>query len=149
MCWRLQLAGYRVQAVPGSVVYHHSGFSLPPHSFRKSYLNHRNNLVMLCKNLDLARLGWLLPVRLILELAATVMYLARRDWSSVAAPLAGLLWLVTHPLNLRRRRRQSRALLLPECRAAARLQGAGVYRGSVTWQYFARGARQSAALIPE
>ena len=35
LCWRLQLAGYQIRAVPQSVVFHHSGFSQPPATFRK------------------------------------------------------------------------------------------------------------------
>ena len=50
LCWRLQLAGYQIRAVPQSVVFHHSGFSQPPATFRKTYFNHRNSLITLCKN---------------------------------------------------------------------------------------------------
>ena len=41
LCWRLQLAGYQIRAVPQSMVFHHSGFSQPPATFRKTYFNHR------------------------------------------------------------------------------------------------------------
>lgn len=149
MCWRLQLAGHRIQAVPQSVVYHHSGYSLPPRSFRKAYLNHRNNLAMLCKNLDTVSLCWLLPVRLLLELIAALAYALRWQWREAGAPLAAMLWLLLHPLNLIRRRRQSRSQSHPQGHAVARLRGPGVYRGSLTWQYFVRGVRRSADLIPE
>ena len=51
LCWRAQLAGYRVTVVPSSVVYHIGGGSLPAGSPGKLYLNYRNNLLMLRKNL--------------------------------------------------------------------------------------------------
>ncbi len=51
LCWRAQLSGYKVTVVPGSVVYHIGGGSLPNNSPRKLYLNYRNNLLMLRKNL--------------------------------------------------------------------------------------------------
>lgn len=51
LCWRAQLLGYRVTVVPGSVVYHIGGGSLPNDSPKKLYLNYRNNLLMLRKNL--------------------------------------------------------------------------------------------------
>ncbi len=149
LCWRLQLAGYRIRAVPRSVVYHHSGYSLPPRSFRKTYLNHRNNLVMLCKNLDARSLVWVLPVRILLELAATCLYAGRRNWPAVTAPLAALCWLVIHPGNLLTRRRQVRARTDPRYRSRARLQGPGVYRGSIAWRYYVHGIRRANQLIPE
>jgi len=140
LCWRLQLAGHRIWAVPSSVVYHHSGFSLPPASFRKTYLNHRNNLVMLCKNQTLSRLLWLLPLRLALEILACGGYLSSGQWSSVFAPLAAVLWCLTHPLNIYRRRRRSRAQ-----QRAQSLDG--VYAGSLLYQYYVRGVRRAADLM--
>ncbi len=142
LCWRLQLAGYRIWAVPGSVVYHHSGFSLPPASFRKTYLNHRNNLVMHCKNQPLSTLFWLLPMRIALELLASIGYLAQRRWSSVVAPLAGMLWCIMHPLNIYRRRRHSQRQRVTNARD-------GIYTGSLLYQYYARGVRRASDLIAE
>ena len=142
LCWRLQLAGYRIWAVPRSVVYHHSGFSLPPASFRKTYLNHRNNLVMHCKNQPLFRLLWLLALRLPLELLASIGYLTQRRWSSAPAPLVALLWCVSHPLNILRRRRHSQRLRQTTARD-------GMYSGSLLYQYHARGVRRAADLIDE
>ena len=48
LCWRMQLAGYRIMVEPRSVVYHLGGGTLPV-SPRKLYLNHRNNLAMILK----------------------------------------------------------------------------------------------------
>ena len=142
LCWRLQLAGFRIWAVPDSVVYHHSGFSLPPASFRKTYLNHRNNLVMNCKTQRINRLLWLLPLRSVLEVLACFNYALQRQWGSAIAPIAGLLWCLSHPRNIYRRRRHSQRLR----RTAAR---DGIYRGSLLYQYYARGVRRSLDLIAE
>jgi GT2 family glycosyltransferase len=145
LCWRLHLAGYSIAAVPASVVYHYSGFSLPPASFRKVYLNHRNNLVLLCKNLAFGRLLWIGPVRLGLELFTTFTSLLRGDWPRTAAPLAALLWCLFHPLQLLRRRRHSQSLRRVSDAAIRH----GVYRGSIVFQYFARRVRAASQLIPE
>ena len=51
LCWRAQLTGYSVVTVPGSVVYHVGGGTLPANSPWKLYLNFRNNLLMLSNNL--------------------------------------------------------------------------------------------------
>jgi len=57
LCWRLKSRGYRVMCVPGSVVYHIGGGTLHVDSPHKIYLNFRNNLLLLYKNLptDLLR----------------------------------------------------------------------------------------------
>ena len=51
LCWRMQLAGYRVCVVPESTVYHVGGGTLPATSPFKLFLNYRNNLLMLDNNL--------------------------------------------------------------------------------------------------
>jgi GT2 family glycosyltransferase len=145
LCWRLHLAGYHVLAIPASVVYHHSGWSLPPKSYRKTYLNHRNNLVALIKNLSIPRLLRLLPVRLPLEIIAPIAYMARGDWRLAPAPWAALVWCLFHPLQLRRRRRSSQACRrVPDAGLVA-----GVYPGSALWQYFTHGVRRADLLMPE
>ena len=51
LCWRMQLEGWKVTVVPESVVYHVGGGTLPASSPFKLFLNYRNNLMMLEKNL--------------------------------------------------------------------------------------------------
>lgn len=51
MCWRLKSRGYRIVCVPDSSVYHVGGGALNYESPHKTYLNFRNNLLMLYKNL--------------------------------------------------------------------------------------------------
>ena len=51
LCWRAQLAGWKVNVVPKSVVWHLGGGTLPPTSPLKLKLNFRNNLLALEKNL--------------------------------------------------------------------------------------------------
>lgn len=51
ICWRMQLAGYKIFACPQSVVYHVGGGTLPKGNSKKVFLNFRNNLIMMAKNL--------------------------------------------------------------------------------------------------
>jgi GT2 family glycosyltransferase len=62
LCWRLHRAGWRVVAEPASVVYHVGGGSLPQGHPRKTYLNFRNSLLMLYKNLSPRAWRRVLPV---------------------------------------------------------------------------------------
>lgn len=66
-CWRLQLAGYKIMACPASRVYHVGGGTLPKGNQKKVYLNFRNNLIMLAKNLPLSQLVWKIPLRIVLD----------------------------------------------------------------------------------
>lgn len=75
LCWRLQCRGYRLVCVPQSVVYHVGGGALAYTSPRKTYLNFRNNLLMLYKNLPALRLFWVLLCRLVLDYVAAMQFL--------------------------------------------------------------------------
>jgi GT2 family glycosyltransferase len=66
-CWRLQLAGYRVMACPASTVYHVGGGTLPKGNARKVYLNFRNNLIMLAKNLPFLQAVGVIGTRFLLD----------------------------------------------------------------------------------
>jgi GT2 family glycosyltransferase len=75
LCWRMQLAGYQLKVVPQSVVYHVGGGTLNKQSAQKTYLNFRNNLIMLTKNLPVSTLIWLIPFRSFLDLLSSIFFL--------------------------------------------------------------------------
>ena len=77
LCWRAQLVGYRIAVEPASVVYHLGGGTLPNDSPRKIYLNYRNNLWMLYKNLPAGRLWFTVPLRMAMDGASALVYLAQ------------------------------------------------------------------------
>ena len=52
LCWRLRLMGRKIYCIPESEVYHVGGGTLPKSNPMKTFLNFRNNLTMLYKNLD-------------------------------------------------------------------------------------------------
>lgn len=85
LCWRMRLAGKQVWAIPDSRVYHLGGGSLPVSDPRKTYLNFRNNLLMLHKNLpDRVRRGILLRRRL-LDTVAWAKFLLTGDTKDASA----------------------------------------------------------------
>ena len=75
LCWRFNKAGFRAVFIPGSTVYHIGGGSLAYDSPFKIYLNFRNSLFMLYKNLPDDRLFHILFMRMILDGLAAVMFL--------------------------------------------------------------------------
>lgn len=70
LCWRMQLYGYKIYVQPKSVVYHVGGGTLPKGSGRKVFLNFRNNLIMLAKNLPFGKACWKISVRFLLDAVA-------------------------------------------------------------------------------
>lgn len=85
LCWRILLSGHSIKAVPDSKVYHLGGGSLPSSNPRKTYLNFRNNLLMLHKNLpDSVRAPKLFKRRL-LDTIAWAKFVATLDFKNAAA----------------------------------------------------------------
>ncbi|HHT23194.1 MAG TPA: glycosyltransferase family 2 protein [Bacteroidales bacterium] len=79
LCWRINSRGRRVTCNPQSVVYHIGGGTLNAESPRKTYLNFRNNLLMLYKNLPHKSVKKTFDTRFYLDnLAAFVMLLQRK-----------------------------------------------------------------------
>lgn len=88
LCWRLQLKGGRIMYQPLSVVYHLGGGSLSQLSAQKTYLNFRNNLLMLHKNLPRGnRKKRLLFWRRLLDTIAWAKFLVSGQVSHAAAIL--------------------------------------------------------------
>lgn len=67
LCWRIQLAGHKIYSCPASVVYHVGGGTLPRGNTKKTYLNFRNNKIMLSKNLPLSKRIWVMSARNVLD----------------------------------------------------------------------------------
>lgn len=74
LCWRLHHLGKRIVFCPKTVVYHVGAATLPTESAQKTYLNFRNSLFMLLKNLPSKSLIWLLFFRLCLDGVAGIRY---------------------------------------------------------------------------
>ncbi|MBQ2839239.1 MAG: glycosyltransferase family 2 protein [Muribaculaceae bacterium] len=87
LCWRILLEGYDIVAVPQSMVFHLGGGSLPASNPRKTYLNFRNNLLMLHKNLPDSTRGKTLFVRRLLDTIAWAKFMATFDFKNANAIL--------------------------------------------------------------
>lgn len=85
LCWRLRCRGYEVRSVASSVVYHVGGATLNAGHPRKTFLNFRNNLLMLYKNLPAGKLRSVLFVRALLDYVAAAMFMLKGEWESAKA----------------------------------------------------------------
>ena len=75
LCWRMRARGYRLVCTPQSVVYHVGGGTLHVESPRKTFLNFRNNLLMLYKNLPEKELHRVMRLRFWLDYLAALKFL--------------------------------------------------------------------------
>lgn len=85
LCWRLRSRGHRIVCVPQSVVYHVGGGTLPKENPRKTFLNFRNNLLLLYKNLPASRLRRVMFIRFWLDALASLVFLLKGEGRSFRA----------------------------------------------------------------
>lgn len=85
LCWRIRSRGYEIHCVPGSVVYHVGGGTLKKENPHKTFLNFRNNLLMLYKNLPDRELTKVMRVRWYLDNLAVIVFLLKGDWKNMYA----------------------------------------------------------------
>ncbi|MFM6914102.1 MAG: glycosyltransferase family 2 protein, partial [Aquirufa sp.] len=85
LCWRMQRAGYTVAAVAESEVLHVGGGTLNKENPFKTYLNFRNNLILLYKNLEPSKRFSILFIRMILDGIAGIKFLTEGKLGSFLA----------------------------------------------------------------
>lgn len=138
LCWRIQLAGYRIVNCPQSIVWHKGGSTLPKGNARKTFLNYRNNHIMLLKNMPLLSLIWVWPLRLALDGLAAWRALFGGDpgywWAVARAHFAVYGWLLWG----------QKESLFPKNRSG---QLQGMYKGSILWDYFLAGKKTFSRII--
>ena len=127
LCWRMQLAGYRVRIEPRSRVYHLGGGSLAQGSPSKVFYNHRNNLAMLYKCASPVQRSVVAVVRPVLDSCAALSYLMQGRPDYVRA--VGRAWrdfLRAHKALAAKRR---------AVRGAVKGKPRGIYCGSIVLRY--------------
>ncbi|MEO9144325.1 MAG: glycosyltransferase family 2 protein [Ginsengibacter sp.] len=138
LCWRMQRAGYKIYAEPSSVVYHVGGGTLQKGNKRKIFLNFRNNLIMLSKNLPLSEKCWKIPFRILLDYLSGFQAMRKGDFKTISAIVSAhidfLKWIFT--------RKEKKTLPKTNLRKMD-----GVYDGSVVWQYFIRKKKTFSEII--
>lgn len=137
LCWRLQLAGYKIFVQPASVVYHVGGGTLPKGNSRKTYLNFRNNLILMHKNLPFFAAIWKIPFRLMLNGVTACKSLLEGDagyfWAISKAHRGYISWIFT---GKKAQRTNKQAVKL-----------AGWYHGSVVWDHFIKKRKTFSEII--
>lgn len=133
-CWRLRCRGYEVRSVAASVVYHVGGATLNAGHPRKTFLNFRNNLLMLYKNLPAAELGGVLFVRALLDYVAAVMFMLKGEWGNAKAVFCARR-------EYRRLKAEFRASREENLNKAKKIDVPERSRFSILWKYHVQGRR--------
>ena len=129
LCWRIQLAGYKLFSCPSSLVYHVGGGTLPRGNSLKTFLNFRNNQIMLYKNLPWSEKWWKIPFRQFLDATSAMKGLIRGDIgyfiAILRAHIAFAKWLFF----------KQKESIFPSKRDGKLY---GLYNGNIVWQHFVR-----------
>ena len=128
LCWRLKNGGYTLKVVPSSVVYHLGGGSLPMNHPRKLFLNYRNNLLMLHKNLCGKQREKIFFARVLLDMMAGGLFLLKGQWSNTRSVIQAY----------KAFREMRKAYPVPESSACL----TGIYPRSIVLDYFLRGKKK-------
>ncbi len=140
LCWRLRSRGKSIVCIPQSMVYHVGGATLNKENPRKTYLNFRNNLLMLYKNLPKEELRPVMCVRWCLDMLAALQFLLKGEWGNVRAVF---------------RARRDYAAMRPDYQPlrADNLSKMVLsdlperFSWSLLWRYYARGIRRFSQLV--
>lgn len=129
LCWRLKNKGYMIVFCPKSKVYHVGGGTLNAESPYKTYLNFRNNLVLLQKNLPLGKAFLVIFIRFWLDLLSLIKYLFDGKPGNAMAISKAHFYFFGHLFkNIRKAHKIN----------VSKFNASGLYKGSIVWQYFIR-----------
>ena len=139
LCWRLRSRGRGIVCIPQSTVYHVGAATLKKESPRKTFLNFRNNLVMLYKNLPDEEFTSVMRVRVFLDYLAAFQFLLKGQFGNAKA--------VVHARSEYKRIRtyfqkareenlqKNRADVIPER-----------IKSSILWQFYVKGQKRFSQL---
>ncbi|MES1218110.1 MAG: glycosyltransferase family 2 protein, partial [Bacteroidota bacterium] len=123
----IQLSGYKIYSCPDAVVYHVGGGTLPKGNSLKTYLNFRNNRIMLSKNLPFTKKLWIMPVRSFLDGISAWKGLLKGDGgyfiAIIRAHIAFLKWWILY----------KRKSVFPSTKKG---NVSGYLKRNIAWQHF-------------
>ena len=133
LCWRLNRMGWQIRYTSGSHVFHVGGGTLSRSNPRKTFLNFKNGLSMIYKNLPSSQLWWKLPVRILLDISAAFLFLTSGlflDFIAVFKAHGSFLL----ELNYTHKKRKEYSHY--------RINGFPIYKGLLPVEYFLKGKRK-------
>jgi hypothetical protein len=123
--------GYRVHFCYESRIYHIGGGTLPENDHKKTYLNFRNNIILLYKNLPAHRMARVLLPRIILDHISLFQFLARFEFRNFAAVVKAHAVLLRNLSTLKKIRQKN----LEICKPALHPE---ILNSSIVYNFFLR-----------
>jgi len=134
LAWRIQRLGFKLKCIPHSKIYHVGGGTLNKASSFKTYLNYRNNLSTLIKNLPSNQLWKILPLRILLDWASSLRFLLTGQFSHSIAIIKAHVHSVSK---------------FEQARQLNNKQGiVKLIQKSIIWEYFIKSRRTFKSIIP-
>ncbi|MBL7739904.1 MAG: glycosyltransferase family 2 protein [Chitinophagaceae bacterium] len=140
LCWRARLAGQKIVCCPSSVVFHKETDDFASQSPARIYYVFRNNLIMLLRNLTLYDKMWIIPARVVLNMAAAFHFMIsgyfKKAWLVIRSLFASFYWLLfvkKQPVRHKRAIKKTTA----------------IYKKSILADYYFRGRKKFTQLDPE
>ena len=87
LCWRMKNQGYKLAVVPSAEVFHVGGGTLPKKNPYKTYLNFRNNLFLLYKNLPEKGFKKAIRRRMMMDGLSGILFFVSLQWKDLGAVL--------------------------------------------------------------
>jgi GT2 family glycosyltransferase len=131
LCWRLKNLGYKIMYCPDSTVFHVGGGTLAATHPRKTYLNFRNSLTMLKKNLPVNKSAGVIFTRYWLDFIALMRFVAQGKFQHARA------------INKAHMDFAKSLFRIPKLssKETSHINITGLYKGSIVWEYFVKGKR--------
>lgn len=138
LCWRLKLIGYKIMYCAESSVYHLGGGTLNTDNPYKTYLNFRNNLLMIRKNMSFSRSVYVIFIRLWLDLVSLIKFLIEGKFKNARAVNKAHIYFFRYIFSHRSKTHDYK-----------KFNSTGLYHGSVVWKYFIRQKKKFSDLFPD
>ncbi len=147
LCWRIKRAGFKVLYEPKSEVFHLGGGSLNYESPKKTYLNFRNNLTTIFKNVPWIYLPFLLIARLVIDCVIFLLWIFQGKWVySTKIIKAYFVSMLRTPFLLQKK--YDNDIQVENCQINESNMK-GLFKGSVLLQYYLFNHRKSSDLSKE
>ena len=135
LCWRLNARGKKIVCLPQSVVYHAGAATLEKNNPQKEYLNFRNNLLMLYKNLPHPYYARIVRIRFFLDYLSAVYCLLKGQWANARAICKArrdFRRMKAHYRSVRRENLEHSRIEIPET----------MLKQSLIWEYYISGKKK-------
>ncbi len=139
LCWRVKNMGYQIKVIPSSEVLHVGGATLDQQHPKKTFLNFRNNLLMMLKNLSGWRLFIILFVRMILDGVAALHFILKGESKHFVAVFKAHMSFYRLIPDAIRKRKQQRPLRIKSIHKE-------MYPQSIIWAFYFKKLRKFSQL---